>query len=426
MSNTFELNEKLGFSPPVQFDNNLNQGFFQTGFVELNKLIPRIKKGSFTFIWSQFLTGQITKLETKDSELERYITNPRTKKPANLHFIKDEVDKPYIDGRNQYYFKTILSTSKKTISTRRVEFSYNINIEDNFYKYRILFPFNEYRVEDSLPNKYAIIIESNNFFDLSILLRDLNIGFPLSLKTEIKRIFQKAFDNTSAADSDRFDQLYQYAPSFVIEGRGIKTLIANIRSILNKPVNESGTNEEIAVLNILRALYNKSETNDDFLTLLIYKFGPNRVPLYQILKRLDGQYLVFFCQFIQDVWKESSYKSIKNKVYTDSNCPPFLPYRSDKTLGFYHSNIDTSFIKGKTIDVVYDTGEFDPENSSINTVLPVVETKKENYQCHQFFPIKVPSGQKGEIEISNEIPAFMLYVKAVSYTHLTLPTTSRV
>lgn len=411
MSNIFKLNKRLGFTPPIQFESNTKKSFFQTGFVELDKLVPKLKRGSFTLLWSQFLTSQITKINTKNTKLESYFFNPKSKKPSDLHFIHNAVDKPYIDGNDQYYYKTIISTAKKTISTRRVEFSYNISINDNYYKFRILFPFNDYKIDDNLSNKYGIIIESNYFDELAILLRDLNLGFPLSLKTEITQVFNRAFDNSKLTDSKTFDFLYQHAPSFVIEQREKEILIANVRSILRKPVNQSGTNEELAVINIIKALYKKSGSNDDFLTLLVYKFGPDRVPLYQILYRLDGQYLAHFCEFIQEVWKKSLYKSTKNKVYKDSNCPYILPYRSDKTLGFYHSNIDISFEKGKTIDLTHDTGEIDKEKSSINTFLPIVETKKVLYQCHQYFPIKVPSGQKGEIEISNNVPAFMLYVK---------------
>ena len=48
MSNTFEFAERLGFSPPVEFEKEiLSESFYHTGFTFLNKLVTKFNKGSF-------------------------------------------------------------------------------------------------------------------------------------------------------------------------------------------------------------------------------------------------------------------------------------------------------------------------------------------------------------------------------------------
>ena len=105
MSTIFKSNKKFGFSPPMQFQNNTEKSFFQTGVVELNKLIDTLNKGNFIFRSREFLVGQQTKILTNDTELQNYFLKKTSKKPRDLHFINDTLDKPYTTEGKSLFFK---------------------------------------------------------------------------------------------------------------------------------------------------------------------------------------------------------------------------------------------------------------------------------------------------------------------------------
>ncbi len=417
MSNTFKLNERFGFSPPIQFQNNTEKSFFQTGVVELNKLVDTFNKGSFTLKHPEFLVGQITKILTNDTGLKNYFLNKTPKKPVDLHFISNTSDKPYIIDGEKLFFKTIISSCKtKTILKNRAQFSYNVSIASKFFRYRILFPFNSKINANSLSDIYGIIIETSNYGELEILINKLNLTYPEGLKKGIINIFNTAFTR-AGNNRNQFDELYGLAPDFVIESRGLKQLTANLSNLLHGFVDETGTNEESVVLRIIKAMYKLSKTNEAFLEIFLQRFDRNNSFLSQLFYRLDGDNHKRFINFMFEVWKRSEYTNASHFLFSNTeNGPLFLPYRSDKTLGFYVSNASADYnIKNNQIEVVYKTGKYTtaevphPDVPGQTTSISTEITEK--YQYHPFFPIKIPSGQTGEIVIGNNIPGFFLFVK---------------
>lgn len=411
MSNTFEFAEKFGFESPFEFENTTDKKVYRTGVVNWDSLPNKLNKSSF-ILNERLLVGQKSFVTEGNKSLEEYLFN-RSKKNLSRIFIEDSVDKKYKD---KYSLKALISTQyNKTLSKNKAIYSYSIDIEDDFFRYRVVFPFNSKSDNDRLPDKYGVIIEAEKFEDLEALLMDINLEFEEKEKKRIIAVFDKAF-KSAGDDINKFDALYEIAPQFVIESRGINILVKDLHKLLTGWVDTRGTNEELAVLKMVKALHKVSKSNEQFLNLFLEKFEEDETLLSQILYRLDDENANDFIYFILAVWEESPYNKRDHVKFTKSNGPAFLPYRSNTAFGFYVSNASANYnAETNIVEVSYSTGQYTyvdyPHPDFPGETFSVPEEIIKDYEYHPFFPIDIPSKQKGEIKIGNRIPGFFLHVK---------------
>lgn len=444
-----------------------SQNFFQTGFSLLNKLVDKFNSGVFILKDYEILTSPYTKVNVGGKVLESYLLGKSNKKPKGLILPYDVVKsgKPnYKVNDKGYYFNTLISTQKhKTISKPKAIYSYTLPLKDEIFKYRVLFPFNSFKTEDSVADKYGIIIESHDYDELEVLLSNMSLTYNTNVKTKIKNDFDSFF-TVAKKNRDKLDKIYEFAPQFVIEATGNQQLLEDLVNILIGFVDDYGTNEEIGVLKILAAIEtniksrkNNSQKsiqklNTDFLDFLIRKkeaifignpIRPQKIVkatlLRAILHKLDGIYYNAFIKFIWNIWKNSNYANVyditENTLIDTVNLeqsnnktgPVILDYRSNKALGFHTDNatikrVDNSYIK---VDITIGTGVYENKTAisangpNVTTISFPQEIKvMHTYRYHLFSPIILVDTDNPTFIFNDEdeqnksgttkIPAFML------------------
>ena len=420
MNTTFEFADKFRFERKLNDTlNNSDEASapgFKTGVIDIEKIISLLNKGSFAPNPDLYIMDKITTVLTNDGLLKDYLNNSKSKRPYDLHFVNDAVDKSF----EEFYYKPLISTdSSRKINKRIAEYGYIVNPKSNLYKYRVLFAFiNDVTDANSLASEYGLIIESDSYEGLELFLGEINLRFSETLKAEILSDFNNIRTKANN-EKNKLDEFYEVVPQFVLENLSKDDLLGDLKVLLDGWVDEEGTNEELGVLKLIKSLWYISEKPYTFLGLLLQPFDNKTTILGQIIYRLDnkgGQFMLTeFMQFILPIWDNSIYKRGDLTLYNDVDGPECLPYRSDKTLGFYHSNVDASYengmiyVKHETGDFTYTTKEYDNEGYTVQ-----YEDAEEivlDYQYHEYYPIELPKEQDGEIILSGSVPAFFLYIK---------------
>lgn len=170
---------------------------------------------------------------------------------------------------------------------------------------------------------------------------------------------------------------------------GIKFIWDTISSVLESGPSNTGIDSEtilLKLLNILKIIQkdNKktnTERNDYILSELLYRETSNQESyLKAMYNNFDGDRFVLYNQFIYQLWVNSSYVDPRNPAYMDTSQligkndighdkpQLMLPYKTNKLLGFYTSNMDIDFDEKENIVVKPDdssidniAGFFDPE-----------------------------------------------------------------
>ncbi|WGD35820.1 hypothetical protein [Olleya sp. YS] len=399
MSNTFQFAERLGFEPPFEFSDSTIKSIYRTGVIKWDVLIKALNGDPFTL--RPFFGGQESNVSISNKSLEDYLLFSSKNRLKNI-FINDSVDKAYKSGEKEYFFKTLISSqSNKIINKKNAGYSYNIALENNsFQRYRVLFPFNGRKTEDTLPDRYAISIETDNYDELDVLLKDLKLKYSDKKKEEIKKSFNSYFKGANG-HPNIIDGIYRLAPKFVIESRGIEQLTNDLFLLLSIPVDENGTNEEFVVLEIIKALLKITKTNDEFLELFLKYFNDEHSLLSLITFRLDGQNFKEFVTIMHNAWKDSSYAEIdpleNKKVKITEKSPPLLSYNSKNVIGFHTDNAQINWKKSINevdIDLTLGTGLFETIHLKNSYKREIKDTF--NYKYHPFSPIVIVNADNSE------------------------------
>lgn len=218
-----------------------------------------------------------------------------------------------------------------------------------------MFPFNSYKNDNPFNKKYGIVIESKNFDELSLFLKEINISFDSKIMYQIRAAFNNEFYK-AGRDRNKLDKVYEFAPQFVIESRRKFDIVSDLKNLLGGLVDETGSNEEKAVLNILTALNKKLKEksdlkgNNDFLSILIdEKIGSFSVfeLLYMKLNDRGGEdNFTKFVKMIYVFWANSSYKNEELYIDNEETGPNYLAYQNKKILGFYKNGFNFHFLPG--------------------------------------------------------------------------------
>ncbi|MFZ4930621.1 hypothetical protein [Chryseobacterium sp. Mn2064] len=151
------------------------------------------------------------------------------------------------------------------------------------------------------------------------------------------------------------------------------------------------------------------------------KDGDKNISKFEfIYDRINGDNFIEFAKLISQVWKKSRFiypDTEKNPEFATTDGLLFLPYSSEKALGFYFSNVsmtfDTHQQKGRLLKTLYDTGKTTTEmrpglktDNLVPTQVPIID----QFWYHPFYPIylKDIENQETELKLDSVVPAFML------------------
>lgn len=319
---TFKFANQFGFSPPQNFNQqqpgSTEDKFYWTGDINFQKLIDLIKSGNPIKIsrHETLFKGQLIKIGGYGLDInkfESYLLGINSS-IALSSFFNTKSRTPLIINKEEFYYNGYIinasSNSSKTINTSKVEFAASINIEEKYYRYRMLFPFNG-KKGDSIFEKYGLIVETNSYHDFETLVSYLNLTIPDYFKNEINGKFQLELDNAKS-DCNKIDEIYEFAPNFVIAKRNKIFLWDDLVSLskcgIDREILFVGTDENIAVLNIITNFPNTYYLYNQF-----WKFPS---VLNTLLYRIDKDYRIEFLKAVSLVFMEHwKAEDIENAAY---------------------------------------------------------------------------------------------------------------
>jgi len=198
---------------------------------------------------------------------------------------------------------------------RKHEFDFQFNPYAETISFGIWFTYKTFKSSEQ-ESRYAIGLETWFYADFKKLLDHLGI---LVSDTEQKYIISRyniAFNNAKN-DPDKIDFLYEYAPDFVIRSISDEVLFYHLHLLVGNRIDSIGTNENIAVINLINGIKNKKRfydqinSNPEIIRRLFEKFTPVHIP--ELVSAL--------CLVGYSVWDERDFKKIIKFVdkleYTD-------------------------------------------------------------------------------------------------------------
>lgn len=187
---------------------------------------------------------------------------------------------------------------------RRHEFEFQFNPYAETISFGIWFTYKTFNSSEQ-ESRYAIGLETWFYADFKKLLDHLGI---LVSDTEQKYIISRyniAF-KIAKNDPDKLDFLYEYAPDFVIRSISDEVLFYHLHLLVRNRIDSIGTNENIAVINLINGIKNKKRfydqinTNPEIIRRLFEKFTPVHIP--ELVSAL--------CLVGYSVWDERDFKKI--------------------------------------------------------------------------------------------------------------------
>src|SRR5690606_21149308 len=118
--------------------------------------------------------------------------------------------------------------------------------------------------------------------DFISVLNFLNKNLIEKSEKKILEEYEKAFKNAQNK-SETLDFLYETAPDFVLEKRDEKLLYNDLKLLADKRIDTIGTNENLAIINIINALkgskwfYDQINTGPTVVRKLFKKFSQRHI-----------------------------------------------------------------------------------------------------------------------------------------------------
>ncbi|WP_310028963.1 hypothetical protein [Flavobacterium arsenatis] len=170
----------------------------------------------------------------------------------------------------------------------------------------------------------------------------------------------------------------------------------------------------------MEGLAESSQSKYIFLSELINRKARNKTSLLSnLFYKIDGENFVTFVKFLWRIWKESTFifpDPATNPIYSNTDGSLFLPYQSEKTIGFYFTSLKVVEKTNTALAVTYETGKYetyigkDPGGAMTTKSRKVTET--ESY--HPYYPIYLVKTDQQDFlfdDLKHEtlVPAFVLY-----------------
>lgn len=322
---------------------------------------------------------------------------------------------------------------------RNYKFKISFKYKDEQIRYVLEIPFAEYSSnKDS--DRLAIILSTTHYADFEFVVKLLHHKITDEIENKIYSIFNEGFSNARKGKNpkDKLDFLYHDAPPFVLARRNIEypsILLRDLATIAGGNINEIGTNEEKAVLNILSSFsFVKPDDKDANKTLIgnsntllsgLLTTKIEQKTLFEILYRKMNDYwgddnFTRFLQLIYAFWLQSFYSNSDYDIYSKFNGPTYIPYVSKKSTFFNSDNFTFKFIDEKIIATETKTVQRPSKNNNSKSSpyylrtyggeKPLYDVITNNYFYHIYQPIDfVDLKPDGEFPLpQGTIPAFFL------------------
>jgi len=187
--------------------------------------------------------------------------------------------------------------------------------------------------------------------------------------------------------------------------------------------NKTNIAEENIFVKLLKVILEKEGREVRLMNwfLEVIKDGDKNVTKFEfIYDRINGANFIEFVKLINKAWKKSRFiypDTEKNPEFATTDGPLFLPYSSEKTLGFYFSNVSLSFEthhqKERLLKTEYETGRYTKEMKpglKTDNLVPTQVQIVDQFWYHPFYPIylKDIENQETDMKLDSIVPAFML------------------
>jgi hypothetical protein len=148
---------------------------------------------------------------------------------------------------------------------------------------------------------HAIIMIFDNYEDFEYAYQNLGLYLLPDSENDIRKAFATAFTE-AAGNPQRLDWLYQEVPSFILFERDDDIMFSDLKLLLTTQIDSDDTNENIAIINLLRGLspdyfYNKMQKDPTIARKLINKFSESYI----------GKLVEAFSLLGVEVWKQKDY-----------------------------------------------------------------------------------------------------------------------
>jgi len=199
-------------------------------------------------------------------------------------------------------------------------------------------------------------------------------------------------------------------------------MLLEMAIIRDSLTNKTDLAEENIFVKLIRVILRKEGAEVTLMNWFLerIKDGDENITKFEfIYDRINGDNFIEFVKLINQAWKKSRFiypDTEKNPEFATTDGLLFLPYSSEKTLGFYFSNVSMSFEthqqKGRLIKTLYETGR----TRKVTKVHPKAGTYQvdeeivDQFWYHPFYPIYLKDIEKQETEMKLDaiVPAFML------------------
>ncbi|UUC46334.1 hypothetical protein [Flavobacterium cerinum] len=226
-----------------------------------------------------------------------------------------------------------------------------------------------------------------------------------------KTIVNNALTAANFGSIENVLEILYYLPKAFIKEIDKNLLWNFLDRSLEGLVTNIGLDKEDLVLVLLEALSEVERTPTIFLSELIQPKSGGESRFLLLYRKINGENFKQTIQLLYKFWLKSAFSDIDNPVFKNSDGPLFLPYKSDKFLGFYNSNKNFEFQKDNTILVTPDDHYIDEiisvANPAFRNVISDVIEDKIEYHYHPFQPVYLTeTEQEAEIDLPKIVPAF--------------------
>lgn len=228
-----------------------------------------------------------------------------------------------------------------------------------------------------------------------------------------KTIVNNALTAANFGSIENVLEILYYLPKAFIKEIDKNLLWNFLDRSLEGLVTNIGLDKEDLVLVLLEALSEVERTPTIFLSELIQPKSGGESRFLLLYKKINGENFKQTIQLLYKFWLKSAFSDIDNPVFKNSDGPLFLPYKSDKFLGFYSSNKNFEFQKDNTILVTPDDHYIDEiisvANPAFRNVISDVIEDQIEYHYHPFQPVYLTeTEQEAEIDLPKIVPAFFI------------------
>ncbi len=287
-------------------------------------------------------------------------------------------------------------------------------------------------------NKYALIITTSDFDDFLYIQKRARHFLINSNEDFIYRIFDNAFES-AGKNRNKLDFLYEQAPLWVISRRGPYIVCADLKLILQGNVNQFGTDEEKAVINILKSFLHpktsivRNDNDSSFKPdggLILSRLITERISddkdsdllfhvLYKKINNFGGNdNFDLFIKVMYILWLNSTYPTADlDEEKNGISDVIIINYKSTKMLGFLNSSFSFEF-DGVYISIKKEEFVRETYNMAEKTIDDAIFKTVQIARPHLYQSINVPVKQENDElkQPQNIIPAFFL--KAIADKNL--------